>query len=70
MPISYEPLFHTLISKGFKKTDLMSLAGLTTNIVAKFSKNEPVSLEVIEKLCKVLDCQPEEIFKIVKDEGK
>jgi DNA-binding Xre family transcriptional regulator len=67
MPISYEPLFHTLIQKGLKKTDLKKLAGLSTSAVAKFAKGEPVSLEVIEKLCKALDCQPSDIFQIVND---
>jgi DNA-binding Xre family transcriptional regulator len=68
MPISYEPLFHTLIRKGLKKTDLMKLAGLTTTAVSKFAKGEPMSLEIIERLCKALDCQPNDIFEVVKDE--
>jgi DNA-binding Xre family transcriptional regulator len=68
MPISYEPLFHTLIKKGLKKTDLKQLAGLSANAVAKFAKGEPVSLEIIERLCKALDCQPSDIFEVVKDE--
>jgi DNA-binding Xre family transcriptional regulator len=68
MPISYEPLFHTLISKGLKKTDLKTLAGLSTSAIAKFAKGEPVSLEIIERLCNALDCQPDDIFEVVKDE--
>jgi DNA-binding Xre family transcriptional regulator len=68
VPISYEPLFHTLIRKGLKKTDLKRLAGLSANAVAKFAKGEPVSLEIIERLCKALDCQPNDIFEVVKDE--
>jgi DNA-binding Xre family transcriptional regulator len=67
MGISYEPLFHTLIRKGLKKTDLKKLAGLSTSAVAKFSKGQPVSLDVIERLCKVLECQPSDIFEVTKD---
>ena len=70
MPISYEPLLHLLIKKGLKKTDLMELADITTNTVAKFSKGEPVGLDVIEKLCKALDCQPGDIFEIVGDKDE
>jgi len=67
MPISYEPLFHTLINKGLKKTDLKKLAGLSTTTLAKFAKGEPVGLDVIDRLCKALDCKPEDIFKVMKD---
>jgi DNA-binding Xre family transcriptional regulator len=54
-------------TKRVKKTDLKKLAGLSTSAVAKFAKGEPVSLEIIEKLCGAPDCQPEDIFEIVKD---
>jgi DNA-binding Xre family transcriptional regulator len=67
MGISYEPLFHLLLKKKLKKTDLYALAGLNTNTVAKFSKGEQVGLDVIERLCKALDCQPSDIFEITKD---
>jgi DNA-binding Xre family transcriptional regulator len=67
MPISYRPLFVLLAQRGLKKTDLYQLAGLSTSAVAKFAKNEPVSLEIVEKLCKSLDCQPSDIFEVVED---
>jgi DNA-binding Xre family transcriptional regulator len=69
MPISYTPLFHTLINKGLKKTDLKKMAGLSTAAVAKFAKGEPVSLEIIERLCKALDCKPEDIYEIVEEKN-
>jgi len=65
MPISYEPLFHLLIKKKVKKTDLYLMAGLNSNTVAKFSKGEKVGLDVIEKLCNALECTPGDIFEIV-----
>jgi DNA-binding Xre family transcriptional regulator len=70
MGISYEPLMHLLIKKGLKKTDLYAMASLNTNTVAKFAKGEPVSLGIIERLCKALDCQPGDIYELVeaKDE--
>jgi DNA-binding Xre family transcriptional regulator len=68
MPISYDPLFHTLINRGLKKTDLKKLAGLSSAAVAKFAKGKPVSLEIIEKLCKALDCQPGDVYEIVEDQ--
>ncbi|MDR3174689.1 MAG: helix-turn-helix transcriptional regulator [Treponema sp.] len=65
MGISYEPLMHLLIKKGLKKTDLLNMTNITTNTLAKFSRGEQVGLDVIEKLCKALDCQPSDIFEFV-----
>jgi DNA-binding Xre family transcriptional regulator len=66
MGISYRPLFILLAQKGLKKTDLYELANLTPNTVARFAKGEPVSLEIIERLCNTLGCQPSDIFEVVK----
>jgi DNA-binding Xre family transcriptional regulator len=67
MSISYKPLFLLLVQKGLKKTDLYKLANLTPNTVAKFAKGRPVGLEIIERLCKALECTPNDIFEIVED---
>jgi DNA-binding Xre family transcriptional regulator len=69
MPISYRPLFVLLAQKGLKKTDLYKLADLSTTAVAKFAKGEPVSLDIIERLCKALECTPNEIFEVIEDTG-
>ncbi|GHV91310.1 transcriptional regulator [Spirochaetia bacterium] len=68
MGISYEPLLHLLIKKGLKRTDLIKMASITTNTLAKFSKGEQVGLDVIERICKALDCQPSDVFEFVGDE--
>jgi DNA-binding Xre family transcriptional regulator len=67
MGITYKPLFHLLVERGLKKTDLIEKAGISRMTLAKFAKSEPVSLDIIERLCKVLDCQPGDIFEVVKD---
>ena len=54
--ISYAPLWKTLIDKGLKKTDLISKAGISTNILAKLGKNDFVSMESHEKICRSLNC--------------
>jgi DNA-binding Xre family transcriptional regulator len=67
MSISYRPLFILLATKGFKKTDLYKLANLTPNTVARFAKGEPVSLDIIERICAALGCQPGDIVEYVPD---
>jgi DNA-binding Xre family transcriptional regulator len=67
MSISYKPLFVLLANKGLQKTDLMKLAGISSGTLARFSKGEPVSLDVIDKLCTALECQPGDIMEYVKE---
>jgi DNA-binding Xre family transcriptional regulator len=70
MGISYKPLFVTLANKGLQKTDLMKLAGISSGTLARFAKGEMVSLDVINKICAALDCQPGDIVEYVKDQSK
>lgn len=52
-----------------KKTELASLAGFSGNTLAKLSKDEYVSLEVIVKICKVLNVKVDDIMDILPDKG-
>ena len=46
-----------MIDKGMKnKTDLMPLANISSNILAKLNKGEYVALESLQKICVALDC--------------
>lgn len=68
MIVSYNRLFKLLIDKGLKKTEFAKKVGIGQNTLAKLSKNEYVSMEVLIKICKGLDCKVEEILEFV-DEG-
>ena len=65
MTISYKPLLKMLIDKGMKKQDLMKSAGISKATMAKLSTNDYVSLEVIDKLCAALNCQPGDLIEYV-----
>ncbi len=57
MDVNYQKLWDIMKSKGIKnKTDLISLAGITTNIVAKLGKGEFISMESLKKICIALNC--------------
>ena len=62
--ISYNPLWKTLIDKGYKKTDLLELAGIGRATLAKLSKNQEVSMAVLLKLCNGLNCELSDIAEI------
>jgi DNA-binding Xre family transcriptional regulator len=67
MGISYRPLFVILASKGLKKTDLLNLVGISRGTLARFAKGEPVSLEIIERICAAWGCQPGDIVEYTPD---
>ena len=64
--ITYVGLMDLLNHRGMKKTDLLEI--LSSKTIAKLSKDEYVSGEVIEKLCIFLKCQPEDIMAVIEME--
>ena len=63
MSISYNKLWKLMIDKNMNKTKLRTLAGITSNAMAKLGKNESVQLETLVKICKVLECDVGDILK-------
>ena len=57
MQVDYKKLWIRLIEKGIKnKTDLIPLAGISTNILAKLNKGEYVSMDSLAKIFRALNC--------------
>lgn len=56
MNVDYKKLWKLLIDKDMKKTDLIPVAGISSNVLAKMNKGEFVSMESIQKVCKALGC--------------
>ena len=50
MAISYNRLWKQLIDHGLSKTDMMHRAKISTNVLARLSKGEPVSMDSMENL--------------------
>lgn len=68
MAYSYNRLWKLMIDKKINKTALRREAGITSNAMAKMGKDQPVSVEVLAKICRVLDCTVDEIIEIMPDE--
>ena len=68
MSISYNGLWKLLIDKNLKKVDLIERIEISSSTIAKMTKNEAVSLRVLEKICRELDCDFGDIIHYVKDE--
>ncbi len=66
MEISYNKLWKVLIDKNMKKIDLKDLAGISSSSLAKLGKNEPVTLEVLMKICEALNVDIGDIVEFIK----
>lgn len=65
MDVSYKKLWKLLIDKDMKKKDLQALAGISWASVTKMSKGENVSMEVMLKVCKALNCNIGDIVDVI-----
>ena len=55
--VDYRKLWKLMIDKDIrKKTDLIKMANISTNILAKLNKGDYISMESMQKICLALDC--------------
>ncbi|MEK5407685.1 MULTISPECIES: helix-turn-helix domain-containing protein [Paenibacillus] len=66
--ISYKPFQKLLIDREIKKQDLLKMTGISSATMAKLNTNEYVSLEVIDKLCAALSCQPGDLLEHIAEQ--
>ncbi|MCF2719564.1 helix-turn-helix domain-containing protein [Paenibacillus sp. 203] len=66
--ISYKPFQKLLIDREIKKQDLLKMTGISSATMAKLNTNEYVSLEVIDKLCAALSCQPGDLLEHIVEQ--
>ncbi|KPU43456.1 MULTISPECIES: helix-turn-helix domain-containing protein [Bacillota] len=67
MSVSYKKLWKLIIDKDLKKSDVRKLANVSASTFSKMSKNEYVALEVIERICNVLECDIGDVVEVVKE---
>ena len=70
MAISYKKLFHKLIDQNMTAAELQKKAGYSANISTRLRNNTYISLESIEKICRVLDCKVDDIVEFIPDQEK
>lgn len=66
MTYSYNRLWKLLIDKRMTKTDMRKAAGISTNILAKMGKDEPVAMDTLAKIATALQCGLDDIVEIEK----
>lgn len=70
MSFSYKPLWKLLIDKEMKKKQLMEAAGISKSTMDKMSRGEPVSLEIIDRICTYFNCGVNDVLEHVREEDK
>lgn len=67
--VCYNNLIKLLIDKGLKKSELARMCNLSSPTMAKLSKNEYVSMDVLVRICQELDCTFDDIVVVVRKES-
>mgnify|MGYP003428281535 FL=1 len=60
---SYKPLLKLLVDKNMAKTQLREQLGISMATLAKISKNEYISMKVLDDICSLLNCKIEDIVE-------
>ena len=68
MAVNYKKLFHMLIDRDISAAQLQKQAGYSANISTRLRNNSYVSLESMEKICRVLNCKVDDIVDFIPDE--
>ena len=64
--IDFSPLWMTMKEKQITQYQLLK-HGIDNKTLDSFKKNKNITLLTLEKLCKILDCTPNDIVRFIDD---
>ena len=67
MAVSYKKLWKLLIDRDMMKKDLAAAADISNYTISKMSKGENVTVEILGRICKALDCKVDDIMEFIPD---
>ena len=65
MATSYKKLWIILLDRKMKKKDLQKLAGLNHYQMAKLSRGEDITTDIVGQICKALGVKADDIMEFV-----
>ena len=68
MGVSYKKLWKLIIDQDKTNVEVRKAAGISPATFTKLKKNEIVSLDVLMKLCMILDCEIGDIVEVIKEQ--
>jgi len=66
--ISYKPMWKTMKEKGFTTYTLRVIHGIGGGTVQRLQRNESISTNTLNDLCRILNCTISEIAEYIEDE--
>lgn len=63
--VIYNKLWKLLIDKGLNKKELIKLSGVSSSSIAKMTKGQNVTTDVLCKICKALKCDFKDIMEYI-----
>lgn len=67
MSFSYKPLWKLLIDREMSKKALMDLTKISKSTMDKMGRAEPVSMEVLNRICEKMECKIEDVIEYKSD---
>lgn len=64
--IRFDPLWETMQKKGISQYRLLQ-AGIDNKTLDGLKKNKNITLLTLEKLCRILDCTPNDVVVFLPD---
>lgn len=69
MGVIYRKLWKLLEEKGMKKIELQRKAGISGNILARMGRDEYISMESVEKVCRILHCGVDDMLDFIDEDS-
>jgi DNA-binding Xre family transcriptional regulator len=66
--ITYQPFYQTLKKKNLSTYKLVKDYNVSRSLLDRIKHNKPLSTVTIDDLCKILDCNVEDILVFQKEE--
>ena len=70
MSWSYERLWIQLLKRKLKRTEFSKAAGISSSALAHMGKDEPVTMDVLGKICQTLNCRIEDIVEFIPENSE
>ena len=65
--ISYAPLWKTMKDKKVTTYTLIYKHGMSAYTITNLKRNKSITMNTLEKLCKILECTPNDIVEFTDD---
>lgn len=67
MPVSYKKLWKLLIDMDMKNKDLEEAAGISNYVISKMKRGENITVDTVGKICRALECTPNDIMEFIPE---